>query len=76
MDMVIFTGTVSEHELKEERPLEYQRLVEQGRLESLRAQAPTPARLTWGRVVGTIAVVLGLITVALIIYSAVAGLMD
>lgn len=71
MDMVIFTGTVSEHELKEERPLEYARLVAQGRLKALEVPAPTAQRLTAGRIIGTIAVVVGLITVALIIYSAI-----
>lgn len=71
MDMVIFTGSVSEHELKEERPLEYARLVKQGRLKALEVPAPTERRLTAGRITGTIVVVIGLITVALIIYSAI-----
>jgi len=76
MDMVIFTGSVSEHELKDERPLEYQRLVEQGRLGSLAMPAPTPQRLGAGRVVGTIAVLVGLVTAALIIYGAIVAVLN
>jgi hypothetical protein len=33
MDPVIFTGRVTLHELQQERPLEYQRLVEEKQLE-------------------------------------------
>jgi cytochrome b subunit of formate dehydrogenase len=71
MDMVIFTGKVSEHELKEERTVEYARLVEQGRLQQWEAAAPRPEGILFGRIIGTIGVVLGLITVALIIYGAI-----
>ena len=44
MDEVIFTGSLPEHELKEQRPEEYDRLVKTGKLESLRVQAPNPSR--------------------------------
>jgi cytochrome b subunit of formate dehydrogenase len=71
MDMVIFTGTVSEHEMKEERPVEYARLVQQGRLQALEAPAPEPGGLLFGRVIGTIGVVLGLITIGLILFGAI-----
>jgi cytochrome b subunit of formate dehydrogenase len=70
MDMVIFTGRVSEHDLREERPAEYARL----------ASGPGPfpgagrpsARL-WlaGRVVGSVAVAAGLTLVSLILYALV-----
>ena len=71
MDMVIFTGSMSEHELKEERPVEYARLVEQGRLQQLEESAPRREGLLFGRILGTIGVVLGLITVGLIIFGAI-----
>jgi hypothetical protein len=70
MDMVIFTGKVSEHEMKEERGVEYARLIEQGRLQEWEAPAPKPEGVLFGRVIGTIGVVLGLITIVLIIYGA------
>ena len=71
MDMVIFTGVVPEHELKDERPVEYARLVEQGRLQQLEAPAPKREGLLFGRILGTTGVVLGLITIGLILYGAI-----
>jgi cytochrome b subunit of formate dehydrogenase len=70
MDLVIFTGRLPEHELKEERPLEYARLVRQGRLASLEASPPAAPVVAFGKVLGTFGLVLGLITIAVIIYSA------
>jgi len=65
MDMVIFTGRVSEHELKEERPAEY------ARIQATLADAGPPSPRSWliGRVIGTVAVLLGLTVVGLIIYA-------
>jgi cytochrome b subunit of formate dehydrogenase len=40
LDEVIFTGRISLEDLREERPLEYQRLVEQGSLAPLAADPP------------------------------------
>jgi cytochrome b subunit of formate dehydrogenase len=69
MDPVIFTGRLSEHEMLDERSVEYARLVKQGRL----AQVETGPASAWavkvGYVVGITAVSLGVLTVALIIYS-------
>jgi cytochrome b subunit of formate dehydrogenase len=58
MDPVIFTGRISAEELREERPLEYQRLVERGELQRLSADRPAPwlrilARLIAVAAVGT-----------------------
>ena len=69
MDTVIFTGRVSEHELQEERPLEYQRLLEQGRLAQLLDRKPGPRLMRAARVIGGTGLALGLITVLLMIYS-------
>jgi cytochrome b subunit of formate dehydrogenase len=71
MDLVIFTGRVTEHELKDERPLEYARLVEQGRLAQLEDVAPNAEAVLFARIVGTVGVVLGVITILLIVYGAV-----
>ncbi len=43
MDTVVFTGRMPLEAFKEERPLEYERLVAQGKLEELMAPAPTAA---------------------------------
>jgi thiosulfate reductase cytochrome b subunit len=65
MDMVIFTGRVSERELAHERPAEFARVA--GSFED----AGPPSHRSWliGRVIGTAAVVIGLILVALILYA-------
>jgi hypothetical protein len=71
MDLVIFTGRIPEHELKEERTSEYQRLVREGKLESLETTPPSTGAKWFGWVVGGSAVVLGTITVILIVYSVI-----
>ena len=70
MDMVIFTGRVDAQELKEERPAEYARIFADSALADARL-VPAPTRRVWvlGRVIGTIAVVIGLSIVMLIAYA-------
>lgn len=65
MDMVIFTGRVSEAELKHERPAEY------ARISATLVDAGAPSARAWliGRIVGTVAVIIGLTLVALILYA-------
>ena len=72
MDMVIFTGRVSESELAHERPGEYERLRRTGEL--ARLAVPAPDRSVWrlGRVIGTTAVTIGLLLVGLIIFAVLA----
>ena len=72
MDKVIFTGRLTEHELKDERPLEYERLVREGRLQSIEDSAPGMADLLFARIVGGAGLVLGLIVIVLMIYSLLA----
>jgi cytochrome b subunit of formate dehydrogenase len=69
MDTVIFTGRISEHELKHERSLEYQRMHREGRLEAARAPAPTAEAQWFGWVVGGTALALGIVAIVLIVYS-------
>ena len=69
MDTVIFTGRVSEHEMREERSTEYGRLVSEGRLTSVETTPPLAAAVTFGYVVGGTALILGIVTVVLIVYS-------
>jgi hypothetical protein len=70
MDLVIFTGRLPEHELKDERQVEYARLVSQGRLAAIEAKAPTSSEVQFARVLGSVGLVLGVITILIIIYSA------
>lgn len=52
IDLVIFTGKVSEHELRKERPAEYEKLLEEGGLETIRTEAPPLWLGRLGRIVG------------------------
>ncbi len=67
LDEVIFTGSVSEQYLKEERPLWYDRLVQEGKIDEIKV-LPIP---TWKRVlmycVGFTALIIGLSLLALIV---------
>jgi len=69
MDLVIFTGRVSIEELKHERPAEYERMVTENTLEKVMTQPPSPGLTNLGRVVGTIAVCIGLTVATLAIYA-------
>jgi len=69
MDPVIFTGRMPLERLKEERPREYARLVESGKLESMMAEAPTAAELRIARLFGYSALFIGLVLAAAIFWS-------
>jgi cytochrome b subunit of formate dehydrogenase len=73
MDMVVFTGEISEHEMQEERPLEYERLKEEGRLEELLVAPKSPAYSRRIRILGIGLLLIGLILVALIIWAGLSG---
>jgi cytochrome b subunit of formate dehydrogenase len=68
MDLVIFTGRVSEHALAEERADEYDRVLK-GAAPALDATPPSPKSEIIGRLVGTAAVTTGLVVVCLILYA-------
>ncbi len=70
LDNVIFTGRITEEELVHERPAEYRRLVEAGKLEDLTTDPPTRTTVIWSRIAGFAAYGLGLTMVLFIIYSA------
>ncbi|MFC2171604.1 hypothetical protein ACFLU6_03115 [Acidobacteriota bacterium] len=63
LDRVIFLGVINRHELEEERPEEFKRLLEEGKLEEGRGESPP----MWLRIAGTLfgvtALILGIIIV-------------
>jgi cytochrome b subunit of formate dehydrogenase len=71
MDLVIFTGRVTEEEFQHERPGEFARLARTGHLSALVADEPSPRVVTLGRSVGTVAVAIGLSLVVLIVYAVI-----
>ncbi|MFO1408121.1 MAG: hypothetical protein U1F08_11395 [Steroidobacteraceae bacterium] len=60
MDPVIFTGVMPLERFKEERPLEYQRMVQAGQLEKHLVPAPEKSNLHAAYVFGFLAVAIGL----------------
>jgi cytochrome b subunit of formate dehydrogenase len=69
MDLVIFTGRITEAEMVEERPDEYARVIAAGRLEAQLTTPPSPTLTSVGRMIGTVAVTVGLAIVGLILYA-------
>lgn len=61
MDLVIFTGRVSEDELRHERPDQYDRLVGEDGLVPLETDAPPRWLLNYGRVLGTTVIAIGFV---------------
>jgi hypothetical protein len=61
MDLVIFTGRVSEHELRTERPEEYARLVRRGRLQAIETDPPPLWLRNFGRTIGYCAITTGFV---------------
>ena len=69
MDTVVFTGRISEHELKAERGVQFARMEREGTLAGAVAPAPTQEAQWFGWVVGGAALLLGILAIALILYS-------
>ena len=69
IDIVMFTGKATLEYMKDEHPLEYERLQREGRLEELIAPAPTETAKTWATVLGMIALAVGLSLIALMLYA-------
>jgi len=73
MDLVIFTGRETEKELREKHPVEYQRLVESGQLESALAETPSEKLKAFSRVIGFIVIVIGFVLLCLTVASFLKG---
>jgi cytochrome b subunit of formate dehydrogenase len=69
VDRVIFTGVVSEEELRHERPAEYERTRASGHLDRLAADPPTSTVIKRANVATAVAVSFGLILVLLTIFA-------
>jgi cytochrome b subunit of formate dehydrogenase len=69
MDTVVFTGRISEHEMKSERAVEYDRLAAGRALAAKEAAPPTTGSRLFGWIVGGAALALGIVVILLIVYS-------
>lgn len=69
MDTVIFTGKMTLSRFKEERAIEYERLVSEGKLDSIMTEPPTRRARLFSAIFGFTAYILGLIMVVSIFWS-------
>jgi len=65
MDMVIFTGVEREDELRHKRPLEFARMLREGKIQSRIGEKPQTWQLNFSRVIGFTAIAIGLILLVL-----------
>ena len=69
MDLVVFLGKMPLERFKTERPLEYQRLVESGRLDEYLVEAPDKRQVRDAYILGSIFLTIGIILGAFIIWA-------
>ncbi len=74
LDQVIFTGKLSEEEFQHERPLEFERMIKEGRLETLETSPPSQLALLLSKIFGIATYAIGLVLIVLILYSLIAQL--
>jgi cytochrome b subunit of formate dehydrogenase len=73
MDTVVFTGTLPLDEFKQDRPREYEELVQSGRLQEHLVPAPDARTVRNWRIFGAVALGLGVSMIFLIVYAALFG---
>lgn len=76
VDVVMFTGSVPLEEFKQERPLEYQRLMESGELEHYLVEAPTEQAQQRSRRLGFALIGIGLGLLLLVLLGFLQGLIS
>jgi cytochrome b subunit of formate dehydrogenase len=69
MDLVIFTGKMSLERFKAERPLEYQRLVDNGELEDYLVEPPNQRQIRDAYIFGSIFLTIGIMLAVFIIWA-------
>ena len=74
MDPVVFTGCMPMARFKDERPLEYERLVAAGRLDEYLVAPPTPAALRRAYIFGFTALAIGVVLAIFIFASLLSGM--
>jgi cytochrome b subunit of formate dehydrogenase len=65
MDMVVFTGVESEEEFAHKRPLEFERMVKEGKSETRIGEAPQTWQVNFSKVIGFTAIFIGLLLLVL-----------
>jgi hypothetical protein len=75
MDPVIFTGRMPLERFKDERPLEYERMVAEGTLEQYLVPPPTPADLRRAYIFGFTALGVGVLLAVMIFWALLGSLL-
>ncbi len=73
VDVVMFTGRATLDYMKEEHPLQYERLSREGRIEEMIAPPPSRAAYLWSVSLGLIGLSLGILLIGLIIWALIQG---
>ena len=73
IDLVVFTGRATTEYMKEEHPLEYQRLVESGALEQRVAAPASRGAYLFGMIFGFASLGVGLFLIGLVLYAVIRG---
>jgi cytochrome b subunit of formate dehydrogenase len=73
IDVVIFTGRATADYMKEEHPLEYERVIREGRLEELKASRPSRTLYVWAVGLGFASLALGIGMIVLVLWAVAAG---
>jgi cytochrome b subunit of formate dehydrogenase len=73
IDVVMFTGRGTAEYMKEEHPLEYDRLVQTGRWEERLAPPPSRATYLWSVSLGLVGLSIGLLLIGLILWALLFG---
>ena len=71
IDIVMFTGRLSLREFRRERPREYEQLLQEGKLQERLVSPPSKKFVRGAKIFGFIALSIGVITILMIIYSAI-----
>jgi cytochrome b subunit of formate dehydrogenase len=73
IDVVMFTGRATLDYMQEEHPLEYERLIREGRLDQRTAPAPTRTMYVWSVSLGLLGLSIGLALIGLILWALLFG---
>ena len=65
-DIVMFTGVLPLDEFRKEHPLEYQRMVDEGRLEEYLVDAPSAPMTRYSKILGIVLIITGLLLLTMV----------
>ena len=73
-DTVMFTGVLPLDEFRKEHPLEYQRMIDEGRLDKYLVDAPSAPLTRYSKILGAVLIIIGLTLLSLVLLGFLAHL--